>query len=225
MPADGLGLPDLKSNAAFQYVSSKKVTALHVDSISAQDQILMHRDSQGNDLGDATSHLHDLLSTVRTDKKEALEEKCAVVASKLDAGLLTIHNQNNDKGASHWLNALPLQDQGFNLTKQEFRDAMRLRYCIPLSALPSLCVCGDQFNEVHALSCKKGGFINQRHDNVRNLFTSLLNKVCTNVGSEPHLTPLSGEHLRFRTANRKMMPVLISKHVGFGEEDKMHILT
>ena len=107
------------------------------------------------------------------------------------------------KGASHWLNALPLLEQGFNLTKQEFRDSLRLRYCVPLSGLPSFCVCGEQFDVVHALSCKKGGFINQRHDNIRNLFTVLLNKVCTNVASEPHLTPFSGEHLNFLSSNRQ----------------------
>ena len=33
-----------------------------------------------------------------------------------------------EKGSSSWLTVLPLQDQGFNLNKGEFRDALSLRY-------------------------------------------------------------------------------------------------
>ena len=35
------------------------------------------------------------------------------------------NNNNNYKGASSWLNALTLADQGLALNKQEFRDSLR----------------------------------------------------------------------------------------------------
>ena len=35
------------------------------------------------------------------------------------------NNNNNYKGASSWLNAVPLADQGLALNKQEFRDSLR----------------------------------------------------------------------------------------------------
>ncbi|CAH3139305.1 unnamed protein product, partial [Porites lobata] len=41
-------------------------------------------------------------------------------------------NQSRDKGASSWLNAMPLADKGLALNKQEFRDSLRLRYDLPL---------------------------------------------------------------------------------------------
>ena len=47
---------------------------------------------------------------------------------------------------------------------------------MPPSDLPSKCVC-------HAPSRKMGGFVAQRHDGVRNLLTSLIGEVCTNVKS------------------------------------------
>ena len=75
------------------------------------------------------------------------------------------------------------------LIKQEFRDSLRLRYNVPLSDLPSKCVCGEKYTVCHALSCKKGGFVAQRHDGVRNLLTSFLGKICTNVDVEPQLQP------------------------------------
>ena len=62
-------------------------------------------------------------------------------------------------------------------------------------------MCGEKFHVQHALICKKGGFVSQRHDHIRDLLTVAINKVCLNVQSEPHLIPLTGEHFRYKTAN------------------------
>ena len=67
---------------------------------------------------------------------------------------------------SLWLPTLPLREQGFDLNKEQFRDALSLRYKIPLEGLPSTCACGDSFNVLHDLSCKKGGFVAMRHENI-----------------------------------------------------------
>ena len=48
-------------------------------------------------------------------------------------------NQARDKGASSWLNALPIKSQGFALNKGEFRDALNIRYSRPIKDLPSTC--------------------------------------------------------------------------------------
>ena len=37
-----------------------------------------------------------------------------------------------EKGASNWLSALPLKGAGFSLNKLEFRDAIALRYDLPV---------------------------------------------------------------------------------------------
>ena len=37
-----------------------------------------------------------------------------------------------DKGASSWLNAFPIREQNLDLNKEEFKDALRLRYNFPL---------------------------------------------------------------------------------------------
>ena len=71
---------------------------------------------------------------------------------------------------------------------------------MPLSDLPSKCVCGEKYTVCHALSCKKEGFVAQRHDRVHNLLTSLIGKVCTNVEVEPQLQPLDNERFNLRTA-------------------------
>ena len=67
------------------------------------------------------------------------------IDSTLFPDLLRLVNQSRDKGASSWLNAMPFADQGLALNKQEFRDALHLRYNLPLDYLPSLRECGDKF--------------------------------------------------------------------------------
>ena len=70
---------------------------------------------------------------------------------------------------------------------------MRLRYNHPIPDLPSYCVCKDKlvYTVQHAQQCSRGGFINERHDSLRDFFTVLLDKVCNGVKAEPHLTSLS----------------------------------
>ena len=37
----------------------------------------------------------------------------------------------SEKGASSWISTLPLKECGFVLSKQQFQDAIRIRYNIP----------------------------------------------------------------------------------------------
>ena len=86
---------------------------------------------------------------------------------------------------------------------------------MPLSDLPSQCVCGEKFNVGHALSCKKGGFVAQRHDGARSLLTSFVSKVCTNVEVEPRLQPLDNERFNLRSAVPSSEARLDIKAAGF----------
>ena len=47
-----------------------------------------------------------------------------------------------EKGASSWLNTLPIKEFGFSLHKGVFRDALALRYNWEPSHLPAKCDCG-----------------------------------------------------------------------------------
>ena len=97
--------------------------------------------------------------------------------------------QLSQSGASTWLSALPLKEQGFNLNKSEFQDALNLRYDKPLKNLPSTSPCGKSFSITHAMNCHRGGFINARHDTIRNFEAKLLKLTCNDVQVEPSLQP------------------------------------
>uniref|UniRef100_A0A1X7VJI9 Uncharacterized protein n=1 Tax=Amphimedon queenslandica TaxID=400682 RepID=A0A1X7VJI9_AMPQE len=84
---------------------------------------------------------------------------------------------------SHWLCALPVQNNNFNLFSQEFRDAIFMRYLKPLV---SLCDgCGATFSTVHALDCRKAGLVSQRHNEICDLLCDLSSIARNNVMREP----------------------------------------
>ena len=107
---------------------------------------------------------------------------------------------SQEKGASTWLTALPIDKHGFALHKAAFRDSLSLRYGWPLQNSPSHCSCGQPFSIEHALTCKTGGFPAVRHNEVRGITATLLTEVCHGVTTEPDLQPLSGESLSHRSA-------------------------
>ena len=100
--------------------------------------------------------------------------------------------QISEPGASRWLSARPFKEHGFDMNKGEFQDALNLRYEKPLKNLPTKCSCDSPFNVIHAMNCHRGGFINQRHDTIRDYEASLLKKVCNDVQVEPLLQPCDG---------------------------------
>ena len=89
-----------------------------------------------------------------------------------------------EKGASSWLTVTPLKDMNFSLNKREFRDAVHLRYDWHIADTPSTCICGDAFTVDHAMVCRQGAFIIQRHNELRDLEADLPNTVCHDVQVE-----------------------------------------
>ena len=121
-----------------------------------------------------------------------------------------------EKGASSWLSAIPLKYINLELSKREFRNVLRLRYGWPIPKSPSVCVCGCIFTVDHAMICKRGGLIIQRHNEIRGLEAELLDMVCYDVAIEPTLQLLAGEELN-RGANTAPDTCLDVHYRGFWE--------
>ena len=87
-----------------------------------------------------------------------------------------------DGNISSWLSVLPLARSQFDLSAQEFRDGLALRYRKPLLSLPSVCDgCGAPFSVDHALDCPFGGLVTRRHNEVRDAFGDLASLVWSPV--------------------------------------------
>ena len=50
------------------------------------------------------------------------------------------------------------------------------------------------------MSCKKGGLVSIRHNNIHDLSANILKEVCNDVEVEAKLIPLTGAQLQYRSA-------------------------
>ena len=73
----------------------------------------------------------------------------------------------SEKGASSWISTLPLKECGFVLSKQQFQDAIRIKYNIPLDGISQECACGKTNSIDHSLICKLGEYVALRHNHLR----------------------------------------------------------
>ena len=137
----------LRFEAPQQFAASTLITVPHVDSITTQSMFMVSGENSTEEL----KRQHQALKTA------SVKSRMESIDSTLPSDLLRSVNQSRDKGASSWLTAVPLVDQGLVLNKQEFRDFLRLRYIIPVSDFQSKYVCGEKYTVCNALSCKKGG--------------------------------------------------------------------
>ena len=70
------------------------------------------------------------------------------------------------------------------------------------------------------MSCKKGGIVTIRHNELRDLTAKKLSEVCYDTKIEPIFVPLSGEDLSNRTANRSNEVRLDVRASGFWEREQ-----
>ena len=143
----------------------------------------------------------EVKSTAVLEFKTVEKQKQSNIKANQEPSMQRNLEQLSEPGASSWLGALPLQEQGFNLTKGEFQDALALRYQRQVKNLPSKCPCGLVYTVTHALNCHLGGFINARHDQIRNLECSLLKSVVQDVECEPTLHPVTNKNGYLKSAN------------------------
>ena len=78
------------------------------------------------------------------------------------------------------------------MNRDEFRDALCLRYVWHLKKMAHTCECGAANDIDHALICKLGGFVIMRHNAVRDVEADFLRNVCKDVSVEPGLIHLTG---------------------------------
>ena len=73
-----------------------------------------------------------------------------------------------------WLSAVPHHPNGTELSWEELRDKLCLRYGLMPQDIPVTCDgCGKRFSIEHALSCLKGGLVFAWHDEAENEWGTL----------------------------------------------------
>lgn len=181
----GLGFLNPTTEAKSDYECSVKMTSQLAEAIYNQS------DSFSPD-PDLQALVRKEVSELKEGKKKALLDS---IKNSSSEAMLRLLELAAEKGASSWLTSLPLADYGFRLNKQQFVDALCMRYDLPLDDAPRNCACGEPYSVNHCLTCRNGGYVIMRHNTVRDTTQSLLNEVCRDVQLEPALLPVTGEQL------------------------------
>ena len=180
----GLGFTNPIQAAASEYATSTIITA------PLAQQIVSQAHESPDD-----AVIRTLQQNARKVSDESLRGNLESVKASLPRKTKRAVDLAVEKGSSNWLTVIPVKDMDFNLNKREFRDAIKLRYDWEITDNPSVCVCGDYFNVDHAMICRRGGFIIQRHNELRDIEAEMLNMVCNDVQVEPVLQEITGEVL------------------------------
>ena len=143
-----------------------------------------------NQVDELPEHPDHLVQQIKKSHDDSYSLKVSTLMNEVTPLVKRALEIGCDKGSSNWLNCLPLKDKALALTRSDFIDAVNIRYHRDHKGLPEKCVCGSKFNLTHALTCKHGGYVHMRHDNLRDLNARLLKKICTDVEIEPHLMPV-----------------------------------
>ena len=127
-------------------------------------------------------------ATARVSKKE--DEEVAVAARKGQANAKEKKRLERISGCGASLTRLPTRFEGNQVTLEEWHDNLSLRYGLWPTHLPQQCDgCSANFSVEHALSCKLGGLVTWRHNDVRDEWVDLLKRALpdSSVGTEPYI--------------------------------------
>ena len=124
----GLGVPRADKRAQRRYQASLDITGPLVSAILGC--------SNGNLMAISSSQSKARVAS-RKEVRAIIEEEANVLWRRLPRKMKKAMELASEKGASAWLTTLPLAEEGFNLHKQAFRDALCLRYGWGPVSLPS----------------------------------------------------------------------------------------
>jgi hypothetical protein len=183
----GMGIQNPILTADTEFRNSTVITQNLTTLIENQEHNLENYDAE---------RLMSEIKRMKTEKEEAFMEQLEEVKQVVDVKLSRSIDLACEKGAGAWLSALPLQALSYTLNKQEFRDAICLRYGWRIPNTPAYCACGSKNSVDHTLNCKRGGYVNMRHNNIRDFEATLLKEVCKDVQIEPMLLPIGNSETR-----------------------------
>ena len=180
----GMGILNPTETSQREYDTSLQITAGLSELIYRQEMNLNLLDRNA---------MESKKSELKKEKETLIKQEQANIANLLDEKGKRMLMAASEKGASSWLSALPLKSLGYTLNKQEFRDAICLRYGWAIPSTPIYCGCGEKNSFDHILVCKKGGYVSMRHNILRDIEGRLLERVCKDVKIEPELIPSNNE--------------------------------
>ena len=111
-------------------------------------EAILHQDT---DYHEDTQKQVDIKEQISGKRKQFYKSKRKEIVDELSEGQKLQLDLASEKGASSWLTTLPVKDFGYVLNKQEFNDALALRYNLNMKDAPTRCFCGESNTVNHLL--------------------------------------------------------------------------
>ena len=153
----GLGIPDLRLSSESTYNNSKAASRGLVDSLLG---------------GSVLNYVGHMACIRKANQSARLSKRIADLSELFERQEQARFHRATRNGA--WLSAIPHRLNGTELSREEFRDNLRLRYgLIPQDISVTCDGCIKKFSIEHALSCPKGVLVLARHDDAAKEWGSL----------------------------------------------------
>jgi hypothetical protein len=161
----GLGLLDPTKSAIHCYNTSKRSTTLLT-------QALLSPTGNTFSVSDHIKASRSAANTAHSDREKADSQTLATILETSSVPMKRCINRATETGL--WLTISPSFLNGTELSADEFCDGLFLRYGLQPKNLPNKCDgCSQNFSVQHALSCKTGGLVLLRHNEVAREWNTL----------------------------------------------------
>ena len=115
----GLGIQNPMETAEREFQNSNLITQNLTDLIKNQESDLNNYDGDG---------MKEIVARLKLEKEESMNGELENIKTLLNENDRRTLELIGEKGAGAWLNIVPIQSTDYALNKEEFRDALRLRY-------------------------------------------------------------------------------------------------
>ena len=161
----GLGVSDPIRNATSNFNSSREATKILSSALKSGESL---------DLNDHDGAIRSVKNKKQDIDKFWKEDTLALLDSFSEVRKRSILRKV-DYQCSGWLSVIPIEGNEFDMSPDEFRDSLALRYGRTPIKMPDTCDAdGSVFDLNHALNCPKGGLVYGRHNETRDLNCNLL---------------------------------------------------
>ena len=188
----GLGIVNPVEMADREYQTSIRITEELVGLIYHQETTLKKLDKV---------KIKGRVDSLKLAKELRLKKELADMMREVDETTRESLELIQEHGSGAWLTSLPIQQLGYAYSKVDFRDSVHLRYGWDIPNTPRFCDCGAKNDHNHILNCKRGGYVNYRHNNVRDSVAEYLRLVTNDVRIEPLLTPIESPQFQQKGNN------------------------
>ena len=123
-----LALTNFTGTSSIEYKNSRKITSALSQSVI--DQQIEYSFN--------TEEIRKVKNEIKQDREGKFKNILESVRNEMNNEQRQLNEINREKGVSNWLAVLPIAENGFNLSKQQFWDCIRLRYGWHIANLPSM---------------------------------------------------------------------------------------